>query len=214
MATAFERPIDLLGAAHRIDTGESYPTYPRDGESPPHRLELAVAVRSAIDTRASRSLSRLWPSNRELAEELGVTPRTVARWRDGTRSVDRSPVRSRLSEASVRRYVSSPPSATGNRRLGTIRTSGADVTFEGDFSILNWTNPPVRQLRRSRTIEADYISPRELQGFVGTARAGAWELAAAELESAFWPPYFRDEGDATELEPRWVHAERLTILGG
>ncbi len=227
MPDPFDRQVDLLAIAHRIDERENFPT--GDNPYPPHRLELEVAVRQAVETASSRTLSRIWGfgkgqhGNRELAEELGVAPRTVQRWRSGERSLTRSRYREAVLEASVRRYVRQASSATALRRIARIISSGAAVTFQGDYSIFNWTDPAVRQLRRNRRIQADFTPARAgfssigpvagaaLRNFAGLARAGDWEDAADELEDAFWRAYFADNADADELEPEWIHPTRLTI---
>lgn len=218
----FDEPLPLAERAHQLDvitTGGD--------ELAPHSREWAVMVRDALEGPRTGARARrpdvlfgfTGPrpdrhATRTLAGELGVSPRTVARWRTtaGERRQPRGMIRDRLAGLALTRYLSTPPGSSVARRLRAVRRDGLTVTWSGDFAAdIYVRGQRARLLRRDKNIFGVRIKPDEAEPFVSAALAGRWRAAAGALEDAFWAGYFRTEEEREGASPVIVHTHTVIV---
>lgn len=227
----FDQPLPLAQRAHDLDVLTA------GGDSmAPHSREWAVKVRDACEgartRRWAQTPDRIFgftgprPNRhaaRDLARQLGVTPRTVQRWRKkrGEKRSIGERDQGRITGLAMQIYLSAPPGPSTSRRLREMRQEGCAFSWSGDYSAeIYIKGARVRQLRYDKTVTGTIAPGEDTWGdhgaagtaFVTAALAGRWREAAEKLESAIWWAYFGEaEQELDGAGPEVVHTTSLSL---
>lgn len=157
-------------------------------------IRRPITHRQGLTARLN-AIQKQFPTQKAMAAALGVSPRTLQRWRDGTRKPDAKS--QRKIEGAHNRLVSLPRM---RRRLKSLPPPNS-VTVS---AVINWNGYKNRQEQRSTTLGGMRgVMARVIRAWAAAgpqAAARVFEKGAAQVHNT---PSVKFEGDDVDVSIPW-----------